>query len=152
MEMKGQERIAARRDHVWAALNDPDILKRCIPGCQSIERVSTTEFAAVLKIKFGPIPIVLSGTISLSNIDAPRSYTISAESAGGLGGLARGRADVTLTEAGDETMLAYDAGAETGGTLARLGSRLVGSSASRLAAKFFSDFGAAARDLPGQDR
>jgi len=144
MEMKGEERIAAQRDAVWAALNDPDVLKRCIPGCQSIERKSATEFSASLKVKIGPIPIVFFGNITLSNVKASNSYTISGESAGGIAGLAKGRADVTLTEYGDETVLAYDASAEIGGKLAQLGSRLVGSSASKLATKFFSDFSAAA--------
>lgn len=144
MEMKGEERIAARRDAVWAALNDPDILKQCIPGCHSIERKSPTEFTASLKVKIGPIPVVFSGNITLSNVNAPISYTISGESAGGIAGLAKGRADVRLTEYGDETILAYDASAEIGGKLAQLGSRLVGSSASKLTTKFFSDFSAAA--------
>lgn len=144
MEMKGEERIAAHRDAVWAALNDPDILKQCIPGCQSIERKSATEFSASLKVKIGPIPVIFSGHITLSNVKAPNSYTISGESAGGIAGLAKGRSEVTLTEYGEETILAYDASAEIGGKLAQLGSRLVGSSASKLAAKFFSDFSAAA--------
>jgi carbon monoxide dehydrogenase subunit G len=147
MEMKGEERIAAHRDAVWAALNDPDILKHCIPGCHSITRTSPTEFSAALKVKIGPIPVMFTGQITLSNVQAPNSYTISGESVGGIAGLAKGRADVTLTEYGDETILVYDASAEIGGRLAQLGSRLVGSSASRLAAKFFSDFSAAANSL-----
>lgn len=145
MEMKGQERIDAQRDAVWVALNDPEILKGCIPGCQSIERQSPTEFIATLRVRIGPIPMLFSGRITLSNIDAPASYTISGESTGGIKGLASGRADVTLTADGEETLLAYDATAEIGGRLASLSSRLVGSSASKLAAKFFSDFSAAAK-------
>jgi carbon monoxide dehydrogenase subunit G len=145
MEMKGEERIAAPRDLVWAALNDPDVLKGCIPGCTAIDRLSATDFTATLKIRIGPIPMTFSGNMTLSNVDAPHSYTLSGESAGGITGLAKGRADVTLTADGGETILAYDATAEIGGRLAHLGSRLVGSSASKHAAKFFSDFSDAAR-------
>lgn len=145
MEMNGEERIAAPRDAVWAALNDPDTLKGCIPGCESIERTSDNTFTATLKVRIGPIPMRFSGNIILRNVDAPRSYTLVGESAGGIAGLARGSADVTLTADGDETLLAYDATAEIGGKLAQLGSRLVGSSATKLTAKFFADFGAAAR-------
>ena len=144
MEMKGEERIAAPRDLVWAALNDPDVLKGCIPGCTAIDRRSATDFTATLKVRIGPIPMTFSGNMTLSNVDAPHSYTLSGESAGGIAGLARGRADVTLTADGEETILAYDASAEIGGKLAHLGSRLVGSSANKLAAKFFSDFSKAA--------
>ncbi len=144
MEMKGEERIAAPRDLVWAALNDPDVLKGCIPGCTAIDRLSATDFTATLKVRIGPIPMTFSGNMTLSNVDAPHSYTLSGESAGGIAGLARGRADVTLTADGEETILAYDASAEIGGKLAHLGSRLVGSSANKLAAKFFSDFSKAA--------
>ena len=145
MEMKGEERIAAPRDLVWAALNDPDVLKGCIPGCTAIERHSATDFTATLKVRIGPIPMTFSGSMTLSNVDAPHSYTLSGESTGGIAGLARGHADVTLTPDGEETILAYEASAEIGGKLAKLGSRLVGSSASKHAAKFFADFGDAAR-------
>jgi carbon monoxide dehydrogenase subunit G len=144
MEMKGEERIAAPRDLVWAALNDPEVLRGCIPGCTAIDRLSATDFTATLKVRIGPIPMSFSGNITLSNVDAPHSYTLSGESAGGIAGLAKGRADVTLTADGEETILAYDASAEIGGKLAQLGSRLVGSSANKLAAKFFSDFSNAA--------
>ncbi len=145
MDMKGEERIAAPRDLVWAALNDPDVLKGCIPGCTAIDRLSATDFTATLKVRIGPIPMTFSGNMTLSNVNAPHSYTLSGESAGGIAGLAKGRADVTLTADGEETILAYDATAEIGGRLAHLGSRLVGSSASKHAAKFFSDFSDAAR-------
>lgn len=145
MKMKGEERIAAPRDLVWAALNDPDVLRDCIPGCTAIDRLSATDFTATLKVRIGPIPMSFSGNITLSNVDAPHSYTLSGESAGGIAGLAKGHADVTLTADGEDTILAYDASAEIGGKLAQLGSRLVGSSASKLAARFFSDFSDAAR-------
>ncbi|HTO33932.1 MAG TPA: carbon monoxide dehydrogenase subunit G [Pararhizobium sp.] len=143
MDMNGEERIAAPRDVVWAALNDPDILRQCIPGCQSLEMTSPTELTASVKIKIGPVSASFSGNVILSNINAPESYTISGEGKGGIAGFAKGGADVVLTEDGDETILAYDAKAEIGGKLAQLGSRLVGSSAKKLAQQFFADFSAA---------
>lgn len=143
MELQGEERIAARRDIVWAALNDPDILRQCIPGCQSLEMISPTELTASVKIKIGPVSASFSGDVVLSNIQAPESYTIFGEGKGGIAGFAKGGADVVLTEDGEETVLAYVAKAEIGGKLAQLGSRLVGSSAKKLAQQFFADFNAA---------
>lgn len=142
MDMSGEERIAAPRDVVWAALNDPDILRQCIPGCQSLEMTSPTELTASVKIKIGPVSASFSGNVTLSNINAPESYTISGEGKGGIAGFAKGGADVVLKEDGDETILAYEAKAEIGGKLAQLGSRLVGSSAKKLAQQFFADFSA----------
>ena len=143
MDMQGEERIAARRETVWAALNDPDILRQCIPGCQSLELKSPTELSASVKLKIGPVSASFAGDVILSNINAPVSYTISGEGKGGIAGFAKGGADVTLTEDGDDTVLVYDAKAEIGGKLAQLGSRLVGSSAKKLAQQFFADFNAA---------
>lgn len=143
MEMQGEERIAARRDIVWAALNDPEILRQCIPGCQSLELKSPTELSASVKIKIGPVSASFSGDVVLSNINAPESYTISGEGKGGIAGFAKGGADVVLTEDGEETVLVYEAKAEIGGKLAQLGSRLISSSAKKLAQQFFADFNAA---------
>lgn len=142
MDMSGEERIAARRDVVWAALNDPDILRQCIPGCQSLEMTSPTELSASVKIKIGPVSASFSGNVTLSNINAPESYTITGEGKGGIAGFAKGGADVILKEDGAETILTYEAKAEIGGKLAQLGSRLVGSSAKKLAQQFFADFSA----------
>ena len=143
MDMQGEERIAANRETVWAALNDPDILRQCIPGCQTLEVKSPTELSASVKLKIGPVSASFAGDVILSNINAPVSYTISGEGKGGIAGFAKGGADVTLTEDGDDTVLVYDAKAEIGGKLAQLGSRLVGSSAKKLAQQFFADFNAA---------
>ncbi|MCV9999065.1 carbon monoxide dehydrogenase subunit G [Pararhizobium sp. YC-54] len=143
MEMQGEERIAAGRDTVWAALNDPDILRQCIPGCQSLEMKSPTELSASVKIKIGPVSASFAGDVVLSNINAPKSYTISGEGKGGIAGFAKGGADVVLTEDGGETILVYEVKAEIGGKLAQLGSRLVGSTAKKLAQQFFADFNAA---------
>ncbi|WP_026619575.1 uncharacterized protein M728_000024 [Ensifer sp. WSM1721] len=140
MEMKGEERIAAARDTVWQCLNDPDILRRCIPGCQSLEMKSPTELAAVVKVKIGPVSATFNGNVTLSNLSPPASYTISGEGKGGVAGFAKGGADVTLSEEGDETVLRYDVRAEVGGKLAQLGSRLIDSTARKLAQQFFADF------------
>ncbi|WDZ76954.1 carbon monoxide dehydrogenase subunit G [Ensifer adhaerens] len=150
MDMTGEERISAGRDAVWRGLNDPEILKRCIPGCQSLEMTSPTELAAVVKIKIGPVSASFTGNVVLSNLNPPEGYTISGEGKGGIAGFAKGGADVTLTEDGAETVLRYDVKAEIGGKLAQLGSRLIDSTAKKLAQQFFADFGAAVGGEPAQ--
>lgn len=141
MDMSGEERIAAPRDAVWAALNDADVLKACIPGCQSLTMKSPTELEATVKIKIGPVSATFNGDVTLSNLNPPESYTISGEGKGGIAGFAKGGADVRLIEDGDGTILAYDVKAQIGGKLAQLGSRLIDSSSKKLAAQFFSDLG-----------
>ena len=143
MDLTGEERIMAPRDVVWAALNDPEILKQCIPGCQSLEMKSPTELAAVVKIKIGPVSATFNGEVTLSNINAPESYTISGEGKGGIAGFAKGGADVVLKEDGGETILQYEAKAQVGGKIAQLGARLIDSTSTKLAQQFFSDFNAA---------
>ncbi|WP_331373056.1 SRPBCC family protein [Sinorhizobium chiapasense] len=140
MEMTGEERIAARRDAVWQCLNDPEILRRCIPGCQSLEMKSPTELTAVVKVKIGPVSATFNGNVVLSNLNPPQSYTISGEGKGGIAGFAKGGADVTLAEEGGETVLRYDVKAEVGGKIAQLGSRLIDSTSRKLAQQFFADF------------
>ncbi|OJU01117.1 MAG: carbon monoxide dehydrogenase [Rhizobium sp. 63-7] len=143
MDMTGEERIAAPREAVWAALNDPEILKQCIPGCQSLEMKSPTELSAVVKIRIGPVSASFTGDVILSNINAPESYTISGEGKGGIAGFAKGGADVTLKDEGAETLLVYDVKAQIGGKLAQLGARLIDSTSKKLAQQFFTDFTAA---------
>lgn len=143
MEMTGQERIAAPKQKVWEALNDPEILKACIPGCESLERRSETELTAVVGIKIGPVKAKFKGEVTLSNLNPPDSYTISGEGKGGVAGFAKGGADVSLAEDGDGTLLAYTARAEIGGKLAQLGSRLIDSSSKKLAGEFFENLGKA---------
>ncbi|WP_299865298.1 carbon monoxide dehydrogenase subunit G [uncultured Hoeflea sp.] len=140
MEMHGEERIAAPRQMVWEALNDPDVLRECIPGCQSLEKASDTEMSAVVKIKIGPVSAKFSGEVTLENINAPESYTIVGEGKGGIAGFAKGGADVKLTEDGAETILNYDVKAQVGGKLAQLGSRLIDSTSKKLAGQFFTKF------------
>jgi len=128
-------------DKVWAALNDPAVLKECIPGCQSLEMKSPTEMAATVVLKIGPIKATFNGEVTLKNLKPPHSYTIQGEGKGGIAGFAKGGADVTLTEDGDGTMLKYAAKADVGGKIAQLGSRLITSTSKKLAGQFFSTFG-----------
>jgi carbon monoxide dehydrogenase subunit G len=150
MEIEGEERIAAPRDVVWQALNDADILKQCIPGCQSLEWSSPSELTATVKLKIGPVSASFAGVVSLSDVQAPESYTITGEGKGGVAGFAKGSADVTLLDEGPETLLRYKAHAQVGGKLAQLGSRLIGSSSQKLAAQFFADFNKAVMAKTGQ--
>jgi len=149
MDMTGEERINAPRDAVWAGLNDPEILKRCIPGCQTLEMKSPTELVASVKIKIGPVSATFNGEVTLSNINAPESYTISGEGKGGIAGFAKGGADVVLKAEGAETVLQYSAKAQVGGKIAQLGARLVDSTSQKLAQQFFSDFNAAVSEKAG---
>jgi uncharacterized protein len=126
---------------VWAALNDPEILKACIPGCDSLEKTSDTELAAVVTLKVGPIKAKFNGEVQLTNLNPPHSYTIVGEGKGGIAGFAKGGADVTLREDGpDATILTYAAKADVGGKMAQLGSRLIASTSKKLAGEFFSTF------------
>jgi carbon monoxide dehydrogenase subunit G len=141
MDMTGEERIAASREVVWAALNDPEVLKQCIPGCESLERVSDTEMTAKVKLTIGPVSARFSGKVTLSEIDPPNGYRIAGEGSGGAAGYAKGSALVRLVEDGDGTVLRYEAKADVGGKLAQLGSRLIDATAKKLAGEFFSKFG-----------
>lgn len=141
MDMSGEERIAAPINRVWEGLNDPEVLKACIPGCQSLEKKSDTEFSAVVSVKLGPIKAKFKGEVELKNLNPPHSYTIAGEGKGGIAGFAKGGADVSLTEDGpDATVLTYEAKADVGGKIAQLGSRLIQSSSKKLAGEFFSEF------------
>ncbi len=141
MEMHGEERISAPQDVVWTSLNDPDILKQCIPGCQSLEMTGDDTMAATVKLKVGPVSATFKGAVTLLNINAPHSYTISGEGKGGIAGFAKGDADVSLREEGGETILTYDVKAQVGGKMAQLGSRLIDSTSKKLAGQFFTSFG-----------
>ncbi|MFB2549883.1 SRPBCC family protein [Ensifer soli] len=142
MDMNGEERIGAPRAVVWQALNDPEVLKACIPGCQSLEMSSPTELAATVKIRIGPVSASFTGNVLLSNLNPPESYTISGEGKGGIAGFAKGGADVHLVDEGAETLLQYTVKAEIGGKLAQLGARLIDSTSKKLAQQFFADFNA----------
>jgi carbon monoxide dehydrogenase subunit G len=140
MDMTGQYRIPAPREQVWAALNDPAMLKASLPGCETLEKLSDREFAATVIAKVGPVKAKFNGNVTLSNLNPPESYTISGEGKGGAAGFAKGGADVRLTEDGDITVLTYTAKADVGGKLAQLGSRLIDGTAKKMADEFFDNF------------
>jgi carbon monoxide dehydrogenase subunit G len=141
MLLEGEERIEAPVEKVWAALNDPEVLQACIPGCESLEKKSDTEMTATVTLKMGPIKARFVGAVELKNLNPPHSYTISGEGKGGVAGFAKGGADVLLREESPEvTILTYGAKADVGGKIAQLGSRLIESTSKKLAGQFFSDF------------
>lgn len=140
MQMSGEYRIEAPREAVWAALNDPEVLKQAIPGCEEIEKVSDTELAAKVKVKVGPVSAKFSGTVTLSDLDPPKGYTISGEGKGGPAGFAKGGAKVRLEADGAATILHYDVEARVGGKLAQIGSRLIDATAKKMANDFFARF------------
>jgi hypothetical protein len=140
MDMTGEYRIPASREEVWDALNDPETLKSCIAGCQELDKTSETEFTARVKTKVGPVSATFTGKVQLSDIDPPNGYTISGEGTGGVAGFAKGGATVKLAEDGDATILTYEANATVGGKLAQIGSRLIDSTARKMANDFFGAF------------
>jgi carbon monoxide dehydrogenase subunit G len=147
MNMSGERLIAAPRADVWAALNDPDVLKACIPGCDSLDKTSPTTFEAVATQKVGPVKATFKGSVELSDIVEGEGYTISGEGKGGAAGFAKGGAKVRLSDAeptegtaGPATLLAYEAEAKVGGKLAQLGSRLIDGFAKKMADDFFNRF------------
>lgn len=141
MEMTGEYRIEAPRDIVWEALNDPEILRNCIPGCEELDKTDEHSFEAKVKAKVGPVNSRFTGSVSLSNMNPPESYTISGEGKGGAAGFAKGSADVHLQAESDQvTVLTYKADAKVGGKLAQLGSRLIDGTAQKMASEFFSEF------------
>ncbi|MEP4186016.1 MAG: carbon monoxide dehydrogenase subunit G, partial [Anderseniella sp.] len=141
MKMTGEEVIAAPRQAVWDALNDPEILKQAITGCQEVKKKSDTEFEAKVVAKVGPVKASFVGNVKLSKLNPPRSYVISGEGKGGVAGFAKGGATVRLSDTGDSaTKLSYDVDAQVGGKLAQIGSRLIDSTAKKMAADFFKKF------------
>jgi hypothetical protein len=144
MQMNESQRVPASQDKVWAALNNPEILKRCIPGCQSLEMTSPTDMIATVVVKVGPVKATFSGKVMLSDLDPPNGYRIAGEGSGGVAGFAKGGASVKLEpEGADATNLQYIVDAQIGGKLAQLGSRLIDSTAKKLAGEFFQNFAAA---------
>src|SRR5438093_1901731 len=143
MEMTGEFRIPAPRQRVWEALNDPEILKQSIPGCQTLEKVSDTEFNGKVVASVGPVKATFGGKVTLSDLDPPQSYKISGEGSGGVAGFAKGGAMVNLAEDGGATVLHYEVQAQVGGKLAQVGSRLIDGVARKMANDFFGRFAAA---------
>jgi uncharacterized protein len=140
MQLTGTERIQAPRAIVWQALNDPEVLKNCIPGCESIELTSPTEMKARVGLRLGPIKANFEGKVTLSDIDPPNGYTISGEGSGGAAGGARGSAKVKLTEDQGATVLDYSVDSQVSGKIAQLGARLIDATAQKLAGDFFGKF------------
>jgi uncharacterized protein len=160
MEMNGEFRILAPRQRVWEGLNDPEVLKQCIPGCQTLEKVSDTEFNGRVIASVGPVRATFGGKVELSDLDPPQSYTITGEGSGGVAGFAKGGAKVNLAEDGAATLLTYAVQAQVGGKLAQVGSRLIDGVARKMANDFFGHFAAvmvpeqpasaAAEGVPGE--
>lgn len=140
MEMNGSQIIPASREDVWAALNNPDVLRQAIPGCKELEQTGDNQLAATVVAKVGPVKATFKGEVTLENMNPPESYTIVGEGKGGIAGFAKGGADVTLSEVEGGTQLDYNVDAKVGGKLAQLGSRLIDGAAAKLANEFFENF------------
>ena len=140
MDMIGSRHIAASRETVWAALNDPEVLKQCIPGCEDLQMQSPTDMTARVKLAIGPVKATFNGKVKLSDLDPPNSYRIAGEGSGGVAGHAKGSAAVRLADEGGGTLMSYDVKADVGGKLAQLGGRLIDSTAKKLADQFFEKF------------
>ncbi len=143
MDMTGEYSIPAARQRVWEALNDPEILKQCIPGCEEIEKLSPVEWTAKVTAKVGPVKAKFGGKVTLSDLDPPNGYTITGEGTGGAAGFAKGGAKVKLSdEAAGGTLLSYTVQAQVGGKLAQIGSRLIDGASRKMAHDFFARFAA----------
>ena len=145
MNMTGEVQLPASRETVWAMLNEPAVLKSCIPGCESLDKDSDNEFRAVATIKIGPVKARWKGKVRFSNLDPPNSYRISGEGDGGVAGFAKGGAEVSLANKDGGTLLSYNVEAQIGGKLAQLEQRLINSVAKKTADDFFENFAAAVR-------
>ena len=146
MELADEIIINAPKDQVYAALNDPKVLKQCIPGCEELIQHSDTELEAKVVLKVGPVKARFGGEVTLDKSGAPDAFSLSGQGNGGAAGHAKGGADVTLTADGDTTTLKYVAKAQIGGKIAQLGSRLIQSTAKKLAGKFFTSFAKVMKD------
>ena len=143
MQMNESQIVPASQDKVWAGLNDPAVLAKCIPGCQKLDVTAPNEMTATVVVKVGPVKANFAGKVTLSDIDAPNGYRIAGEGSGGVAGFAKGGASVTLTAEGAEsTRLNYVVDAQIGGKLAQLGGRLIDATAKKLAGEFFEKFAA----------
>ena len=151
MEMTGEQLITAPQKVVWDALNDPEMLKVCVPGCESIERTADNEYQVLMVARVGPVSAKFKGKLTLSDIKPPDSYSLAFEGQGGAAGFAKGSANVRLASvAGDKTRLGYDVKASVGGKLAQIGSRLVDAAAKKVADDFFTKFNQKVGELHGK--
>lgn len=140
MEMSNEQMIPAPRDQVWKMINDPDVLKLCITGCEELEQSEDGVMTATVLLKLGPVKARFKGHVRFEDVVAPQSLKLAGEGSGGVAGHARGAARVTLTDRGQRTLLKYEADAQVGGKIAQLGTRLVQSTANKLAKQFFDRF------------
>ena len=140
LTMTGEVDLAAPQQVVWEKLNDPDVLKACIPGCESLEKTAENELQAVAKIKIGPVSATFRGKVELTDINPPHGYTISGEGQGGIAGFAKGAAKVDLVPIDGGTRMTYAVEAQVGGKIAQLGARLIDGVAKRMADQFFERF------------
>jgi len=140
MEMTGEQRIALPQQKVWEALNDPAILKACIPGCETIEKVADNEYKVAMTASVGPVKAKFSGKLLLSDLNPPNSYSLAFEGSGGAAGFGKGSAQVALRPEGGDTLLSYKANASVGGKLAQIGSRLIDGVAKKMSDDFFARF------------
>ena len=137
MDMSGERRISAPREKVWAALNDPEVLRTSIPGCETMERLGENELKATASVKIGPISAKFAGKVQLLDLDPPNGYRIEGEGQGGVAGFAKGGAVVKLVADGRETIMSYEVKANVGGKIAQLGARLIDATAKQMADAFF---------------
>ena len=140
MTMSGEQQLTASREKVWAALINPEVLKACIPGCETLDVTGENEFSAVATNKIGPVKARFKGKVRLTDLDPPNAYKISGEGDGGIAGFAKGGATVSLSDKDGGTLLSYNVEAQIGGKLAQLGQRLINGSAKKLADEFFANF------------
>jgi len=140
MELQGERLIPASVEKTWAALNDPEVLKACIAGCESVERTGDDAFTAVVALKVGPVSARFKGNLQMTNIQPPNGYTINFDGQGGVAGFGKGSADVALTAQGEQTVLKYNARATVGGKMAQIGSRLIDATAGKITEDFFKAF------------
>ena len=138
--MTGERRIPASREKVWAALNDPEVLRGCIPGCDSFERTGPDAYKASAGVKIGPIAARFTGAVKMTDVEPPSAYTITGEGQGGVAGFAKGGAKVHLDDEAGATLLTYEVSAQVGGKIAQLGARLIDASAKQMADQFFDRF------------
>jgi carbon monoxide dehydrogenase subunit G len=141
MNMTGEQRIAAPRQRVWEALNDPEILRASIPGCQSLEKGADDRFTATVEVKVGPIGARFKGTVSLTDLNPPNGYTLLLGGSGGVAGSVKGSAKMRLSENAGSTLVAYEVEAQVGGRMAQLGGPIIDATAKQIAGKFFARFG-----------
>ncbi len=140
MEMNGKQHIPVAQDTVWRALNDPEVLKSCIPGCETVERISDEEYVVTLVAAVGPVRAKFKGKMLLKDINPPHSYRLAFEGQGGVAGFGKGEAQVSLAPEGEATVMSYNAKAQVGGKLAQVGSRLIDGAAKKIADEFFTAF------------